>query len=109
MEWLSNLWSGIQDLFSTAIDWVVGVINSLLGGLAEFIFGFLNEMGLEIEIPPNVFDALREISIGVGYIIPVKELLPIPIFMISFYILKLIFSIYQLIAGTVIKRTRLKL
>lgn len=109
MEWLNSLWDGIQNIFSTVIDWFVGGVNALFGGIAQIIFGFLSACGLNVSIPANVYDVLNEITIGVGYIIPVRALLPIPIFMITFYVIKLVFSIYQLIAGTIIKRTRLKL
>ena len=108
-EMFSGLWSGLQNIFSTIIDWVCGGINAVFGGIAEFIFNFISGYGLKIEIPANVYDVLNEITIGVGYIIPVRALLPIPAFMITFYVLKFVFSLYQLIAGTIIKRVRLRL
>lgn len=64
-----------------------GDCKFFFGGLADIILSFISSFGLTIEIPANVFDILREISIGVGYIIPVRALLPIPIFMITFYTL----------------------
>ncbi|MBQ9385210.1 MAG: hypothetical protein IJT87_13345 [Ruminiclostridium sp.] len=102
MEWIASI-------FNPLIDWCVNLINSFLGGLGAVINDWLNSIGLEITLPPNVYDVLNEISIGVGYLIPVKALIPIPLFFVSFYIAKLVFAIYQLIASTIIKRVKLKL
>ena len=106
-DMFQKLFSGITDFFGSAIhtviDWVLSLVNYIIGGVADLIFNFLSACGLTIEIPANVFDILRELSIGIGYIIPVQALLPIPTILISFYLIKLVFSIYQLIAGTIIK------
>lgn len=97
----------IQNLLGGIVDFFASIFNFLFGGIAtvilEYIAGSMN-----ITIPENVFDVLNEITIGVGYILPVRELLPIPLFMLSFYSVKLVFSIYQLIAGTIIQRVRLR-
>lgn len=99
----------IKSFFNGVIDFFTGCFNWFFGGLVDLILGFISNFGLTIEIPVGIYDILNELFIGVGYIIPVKALLPIPFFMISFYILKLIFSLYQLIAGTIIQRVHLSL
>ena len=102
MDWLANI-------FNPLIDWCVNLINGFFGGLGTIINGWLTSGGITVEIPPNVYDILHELTLGIGYIIPVAALLPIPIAMISFYIAKLIFAVYQLIAHTIIKRVKLRL
>ena len=109
MEWIKSIGKFFSDLFSTVIDWFVNGINAIIGGIADMIFGFLHSCGLNIVIPTDVYYVLKEITVGIGYIIPVRALLPIPMFFIAFYVVKWVFAIYQLIAGTVIKRVRLRL
>lgn len=109
MNWLEKIGSFFNNIFSTIIDWFIGGINALFGGIADMIFGFLHSCGLNIVIPTDVYYVLKEITVGIGYIIPVRALLPIPMFFIAFYVVKWVFAIYQLIAGTVIKRVRLRL
>lgn len=95
-NWTGSLW-----------DSIVAFFNGFLGGLDTYIANWLEEQGLYISIPENVQEILRELAIGIGYIFPVRLLLPIPVFMISFYTIKLIFALYNLIAGTVIKRVKI--
>ena len=102
MDWLTNL-------FNPLIDFCVGLINGFFGGLGTIINDWLTNAGIYVEIPPNVYDILHELTLGIGYIIPVAALLPIPLAMISFYITKFAFAIYQIIAHTIIKRVKLKL
>lgn len=102
-------WSVFSEYWDAGWNSFTEFINKFLGGLDVYIMDWLNEWFPQITIPADVFKVFNEITIGVGYIIPVKALLPIPLFMISFYVLKLVFSIYQLIAGTIIQRTKLKL
>ena len=103
------MWENICKFFGVIIDFFVGGINFLLGGVMDLILTFLATCGLTIEFPADIYSILNEITIGVGYIIPVRALLPIPLFMITYYTVKLVFSIYHLIAGTIIKRVKLKL
>ena len=95
-KWTGSLWDGIVDFF-----------NGIMGGLSDYISSWLSGLGLSITIPSGVFDVLDSLTRSIGYLIPVSSILPIPIFMLSFYVLKLIFSVYQIIASTVIKRVKI--
>lgn len=110
--WQSGI-SQIGNFFSnwtgSVWDSIVAFLNSFFGGIDTYIGNWLEQQGLYLSIPENVQKILRELAIGIGYIFPVRLLLPIPIFMMSFYILKLIFALYNLIAGTVIQRIKLNL
>ena len=90
-------------------NFFIGIINYLVGGVADLILTFLATCGLTIELPTNIYNLLDELTIGIGYIFPMRQLLPIPMFMITFYTIKLVFSIYNLVAGTIIKKISLKL
>lgn len=94
---------------SAIVNFFAGIFNFLLGGVADLILTFLATCGLTIELPANIYDILNEITIGIGYVLPIRYLLPIPLFMITFYTIKLMFSIYNLIAGTILKTINLKL
>ena len=102
VNWFGN---GIPDLW----DGVVNFANGVLGGLNTYIADWLSGLGLSITIPDGVFTILNDLTRSIGYLIPVSALLPIPIFMLSFYVIKLIFAIYQVIASTVIQRFKVKL
>ncbi len=102
---ITDFWGGV---FNGLLDWIIELINGFVGGIADIILSWLESSGLSIEIPPSVFDILRELSIGVGYIFPVRALLPIPMIMISFYVLKLVFAVYKIIASTIIRRVSVK-
>ena len=95
-KWTGSLWDGIVYFF-----------NGIMGGLSDYIASWLSGLGLSITIPSGVFDVLDSLTRSIGYLIPVSSILPIPIFMLSFYVLKLIFSVYQIIASTVIKRVKI--
>ena len=100
--------SFFSDIFNGIINFFVDLLNNLLGGIGDVITAFFEHIGLTLEIPAGVFDIFNELTIGVGYIVPVSALLPIPLFMLAFYIAKLIFAIYQLIAATLIRRVKIK-
>ena len=100
--------SFFSDIFNDVINWGVDLLNNLFSGIGDIIAAWLEHIGLTIEIPANVFDIFNELTIGVGYIVPVAALLPIPLFMLAFYVAKLIFAIYQLIAATIIRRVKVK-
>lgn len=95
-NWTGSLWDGIVDFF-----------NGIMGGLSDYIASWLSGLGLSISIPSGVFDVLDSLTRSIGYLIPVSSILPIPIFMLSFYVIKLIFSVYQIIASTVIRRVKI--
>lgn len=97
------------DFFGGLWDGGVSLLNGIFGGIGDLISGWLNSLGLNLSLPANIYQGLHEVSIGVGYIIPIRALLPIPMFMLSFYIAKLIFAVYQLVAGLIIRRVKLNL
>lgn len=99
----------MQQFLGGFVDLLLHMFNGVFGGIADIILTFLASCGLTIEFPADLYNILDQLTLGVGYIIPVRALLPIPLFMITFYTIKLVFSIYQLIAGTIIKRINLKL
>lgn len=98
-----------RNIFNAAIDWVLELCNSFALGLGTFISQWLLSMGLTVEIPANLFDVLNDFTRGVGYIIPFSALMPIVNFMLSFYVVKIIFAVYKIIANTTIKRVDLKI
>jgi hypothetical protein len=92
------------DFFGGLWDGAVSLLNNFFNGLATYIGNWLHDLGFSISIPSGVFNVFNDITHFIGYIIPVRALLPIPIFMLSFYIIKLIFAIYKIIASTIIQR-----
>lgn len=96
------------NLFNGLIDWVLELLNSIFGGLGDVIASWLIEQGFSIEIPSHVFDILNEITLGIGYILPMSSLMPIVYFWLGFYVCKIIFAVYSIIANTVIKRVSIK-
>lgn len=113
MEWLSNLWNTFTGWwssgFNSIIGWVLGLLNGFFGSLGEYFTDWLSDQGLTIAIPSGVFDITHDLFRGIGYIFPVAALLPIPAFMVSFYLLKLVFALYQWFSSTVIKRIKIKM
>lgn len=105
---LNQIFDFFGGIVDNLIDWVLKLVNSLLGGLADLIGNWLSSQGLTIQFPAAIFNVLNEITLGIGYILPVKQLMPIVNFMIAFYVAKIIFAVYQLIAKTVIKRVKVK-
>lgn len=113
---LRTWWSsGIGQIFDYSgnlsnliLDWVVKFFNAIFGGLGDLLADWISSLGLTIEMPATVFNVLDEITVGIGYIIPVSALLPIVNFMLAFYFAKIIFAIYHLIAKTTIKRVKIK-
>lgn len=98
--------SGIFDfLWDNATSFINGIFN---GDLAQYIGSWFNNLGLSIAIPQSFYNGLNELFIGIGYIVPVRALLPIPAFFLSFYIIKLVFAIYRAIAGFVVRRIKVK-
>lgn len=96
------------DLFGGVIDWVVDLLNGCLLGVGELLGNWLYSVGLTLEIPVNVFDVLKEITYGIGYILPIGKLMPIVNFFLAFYFAKIVFAVYHLVASTVVKRVKVK-
>lgn len=105
---LNQIFDFFGGVLDNLIDWVLKLVNSLLGGIGELIANWLASQGLTIQFPVAVFNVLNEITLGIGYILPIKQLMPIVNFMVAFYVAKIIFAVYQLIAKTVIKRLKVK-
>lgn len=105
MEAIGNFFS---TLFSGLIDWFLNIFNVISQGAFGIVGDFFKAAGLNISLPGNVFTALNEITIGIGYIFPLADLLPIFSFWISFYIARIVFAVYHLIASTILKRTKIK-
>ena len=108
MDILKAIGNFFSNLFNGIIDWVLELLNGLLGGLGELIGSWLVSQGITIEIPATAFDILDEITIGIGYILPISSLMPIVFLWLSFYIGKIIFAVYSIIANTIIKRVSVK-
>lgn len=96
------------NLFSGLVDWILAFLNSIFSTVFGVLSVFIKSLGLDPEIPGTVFMVLDELTLGIGYIFPMADLLPIAFFWVSFYIARIVFSIYHLIASTVFKRTKLK-
>lgn len=96
------------NLFSGLVDWILAFLNSIFSTVFGVLSIFIKSLGLNPSIPGTVFNVLDELTLGIGYIFPVADLLPIAFFWVAFYVARIVFSIYHLIASTVFKRTRLK-
>lgn len=105
MEAIGNFFS---TLFSGLIDWCLNIFNIVSQGFLTIISDFFKLVGLDVTIPGSVFSVFRELSIGIGYIFPLADLLPIFYFWVSFYIARIIFAVFRLISSTILKRTKLK-
>ena len=90
------------------IDWVLGLVNFLLDGLASLLAPWLAEQGMTIAFPTQVFEIINEITLGIGYILPVSALLPIVTFWLGFYVAKIVFAVFSLIVSTTFKRVKVK-
>lgn len=108
MSFWSKISSFFTGLFSSLIDWVLQFFNSIGIGFTSMIANWLASAGLTIEIPSNLFAVLSDITYGVGYILPIPALMPIVNVMLAFYVLKIVFAVYHLIASTIVKRVSVK-
>lgn len=108
MDILKAIGDFFSKIFNGLIDWVLELINGIFGGLGELIGTWLISQGIVIEIPAMAFDILDEITVGIGYILPINALMPIVYLWLSFYVAKIIFAVYSIIANTVIKRVSIK-
>lgn len=106
-------------IFDKVFDFFTGVVNAIIDfvleffnniglGIGGFIGEWLNGYGMVIQIPSNIFDVLNDVTRGIGYILPLAALTPIVNFMITFYVIKIIFSLYRVIASTTIRRVKIK-
>ena len=108
MDILKAIGNFFNNIFNGLIDWVLELLNGIFGGLGELIGAWLISRGITIEIPAMAFDILDEITVGIGYILPINALMPIVYLWLSFYVAKIIFAVYSIIANTVIKRVSIK-
>lgn len=108
MDFFGSIGNFFVSLFDGVIDWGLNLINGLLDGLGSLISWWFDSLGLSVSVPSGVFNVLDDITYSIGYIFPIKELLPIPLFFLSFYIAKVVFAVFQIIASTVIKRVKIK-
>lgn len=99
MEIISKVGGFLTFIGTGIVNWFQDTFNSLFGGLSDIISAIFIANSLEVEIPDDVYNILDELTYGIGYILPIKELLPIPIFMISFYSVKLVISVVRTING----------
>lgn len=108
MDFLSGIGDFFSNFFNSLIDWVLELLNGFFGGLGTLIGTWLEAQGLTIEIPDSVFGILDELTSGIGYILPISQLMPIVYFWLAFYGAKIVFAVYSIIANTVIKRVSIK-
>lgn len=95
---------GLNDVSNFFWDVIMWCVNTLTGGLGGVVQLFFEMFNLSISIDVSVYSTLREIMIGVGYIVPIRALLPIPVFMISFYLAQFVFAIFRFICSTFIRK-----
>ena len=105
LEWLKDFFFG---LFDGVINLALELLNGIFGGFGVLLATWLEGQGIVLEYPSNVFDVLNEITLGIGYLLPINALKPIVFWMLAFYIAKIIFAVYSLVASTVIKRVSVK-
>ena len=108
MDWLSAIGNFFINIFDSLIDWGIGLINGFLSGLGDYLSAWLVKQGITLSIPDNVFDVLNEITLCIGYILPLKALMPIVTLWLGYYVAKIVFAVYRLIASTIIKRVTVK-
>ncbi len=96
------------NIFNSLIDWVLELLNNLFSGFGDVLSAWLISQGITLELPENVYDVLNELTLGVGYILPITSLMPIVYLWLGFYVVKIIFAVYSLIANTIIKRVSVK-
>lgn len=109
MDILNSIFGFFGDLFNGVIDWALGLLNGLFEGLGSLLTWWFDSLGMAISIPSGVFNVFNDITYSIGYIFPITELLPIPLFMVAFYVARIIFAVFQIIASTVIKRVKISL
>ena len=105
---MDKIFDFFSNIFNGLIDWVLSLVNLFLEGLANLITPWLVEQGMTISFPAEVFEIINEITLGIGYIVPVTALLPIVTFWLGFYVAKIIFAVFSLIASTTFKRVKAK-
>ena len=103
----NNIVYFFSDIFGWFWDLLADFASMLLGGLGSIISSFIDSVNLTMEIPESIYTTLREITIGVGYIIPLRALLPIPTLMILFYISKMVYAVFHLVFSTIIQHVKL--
>lgn len=96
------------NLINAVIDWALGLINFILEGAAGLFAPWLAEQGMTIAFPTQVFEIINEITLGIGYILPISALLPIAVFWLGYYGAKIVIAVFSLIASTTFKRVKVK-
>ena len=108
VNWLQSILDFWGDFFSGLWDGTVDLITGLLGGLGDYIASWFESLGLSITIPPNIYMILDDITKSIGYVVPFNQLMPIVAVWLGFYGFKIVFAIYNVIASTVVRRTKIK-
>lgn len=96
---MENVLKYINDFFAEIISELVSWQLTVLSWLTNNLFGaplgaWLASQGFSIEFPDEVFNVLNEITYGVGYILPLYSLLPIVWIMLTFYVAKILLSVF---------------
>ena len=99
----SQLQSWFDKMFTGNI--FLDIINGLLSGVFAIVEQFLNLIGLQFSLPADIYDGLNDITLGIGYIIPMSKFTPLLIFALAFYVGRIIMSVYNRVAHTSIRKT----
>lgn len=86
-EFFSDLASGVLGILTALLQQLFGVFGNLLAS-------WMVEQGFSLSIPAEVFNVLDEITLGIGYILPLYAFLPIIVFMLTFYVAKLVITVF---------------
>ncbi len=101
-----------SELGSNIFEAVFGVISDIITYIVSLPMVLLSDwfvgQGFSIEMPDMVFEVFDEITYAIGYIFPLNALMPLVQFWLSFYIVKIIISIYNMITKSIsIKLTKI--
>lgn len=103
-SWFISGWSqiltNISSFFTGIVEFFADSINTTIQGCVASLLSVIDGMGtFSLEIPNYIFSVLNDLTYGVGYIVPLSVLLPIPLFFIAFYGLRILLSIVHFIKG----------
>lgn len=96
---------GLNNIFSGNI--ILDIINLILSGVLAVVEQFLNMLGLNFSIPADIFEGLSDITRGIGYLIPINKFVPLVVFALAFYVGRVIMSVYNRVAHTTIRHTKI--
>ena len=91
-SWLSE---ALSDLTAGIIGFFTALLQQLFGLFGSMIASWMVEQGFSLSIPSEVFNVLDEITLSIGYILPLYALVPLITFMLTFYIAKFVLSIFM--------------